>query len=356
MKMGKFFKLIGLIMLIVVFAVACSGGGQAGNDGENASGDAANESEDNGGNTNGAEFTLVAGHGTAIDTTFDKALLKFKELVEEKTDGRVEVTVHPAAELGAEPDMFQSLVQGTQDVMITAPGSLGDFVPELSLFDLAFVIKDAEHQQKVVNGEVGEALAQIMEEKTGVVTMGYGGGAARNMYFTEPASSLEDIQGRKFRALPTAHPFFNALGLDTTYIAHPEIYTGLQQGVIDGGENEPFFTISEGFAEAAPNLLLTAHDVTVRPLLISPHTLEKLPDDLEAAVMEAGKEAAQYEHELELEEEQKAIEQMKADGVNVVEVKDKAPYIEKVKPVWEEWAKENGVEDLLQKIIELGEN
>lgn len=351
--MKSVFKRIGLILIITIFAVACSNGEQTGN---NANKEASNDSQGDSGKSSEAEFTLVAGHGTAIDTTFDKALLKFKELVEEKTEGRVEVTVHPAAELGAEPDMFQSLVQGTQDVMITAPGSLGDFVPELSLFDLAFLIEDAEHQQKVVNGEVGEALAQIMEEKTGVVTMGYGGGAARNMYFTEPASSLEDIQGRVFRALPTAHPFFEALGMKPTYVAHPEIYTALQQGVIDGGENEPFFTISEGFAEAAPNLLLTAHDVTVRPLLISPHTLETLPDDLETIVMEAGAEAAQYEHELELEEEQKAIEQMKADGVNVVEVEDKTPYIEKVQPVWEEWAKEHGVEDLLQKIIELKEN
>src|SRR5699024_4771496 len=126
------------------------------------------------------------------DTTFDKSMHKFKDLVEEESEGEIEVSVHPAAELGAEPDLFEGLMEGTIDVMITAPGSLGDFVPELSLFDLAFLVKDNDHQREITQGEVGEELAEIMEEKTGVVTMGYGGGAGRGMYFTEPAESLED--------------------------------------------------------------------------------------------------------------------------------------------------------------------
>lgn len=342
--MIKNFKTVSsliIISMLAVLLIACGNENTSGSPGE--------------GNTEKGEFQITAAHGVAVDTTFDKSMHKFKEIVEEETDGRVEVSVHPAAELGAEPDLFQGLMEGTIDVMITAPGSLGDFVPELSLFDLAFLIEDAEHQREVTQGEVGDELAQIVEEETGVITMGYGGGAARSMYFTEPVESLEDIQGRQFRALPTAHPFFEALGLNTTYLPHPEIYTGLQQGVIEGGENEPFFTISEGFAEVAPNYLLTRHDVTVRPIYISDHTLERLPEELHSIILEAGKEAAEYEHELEIAAEDEAIEQMKADGVNVVEINDRSEWVERVEPVWFEWAEEQGVVDLLEKIIELGE-
>lgn len=348
-KVFKVFKGLNLVMVISILALLLAACGNDSVSSQKSKSDNKSEGDEKG------EYKITAAHGVAVNTTFDQAMHKFKELVEEKTNGSVEVSVHPAAELGAEPDLFQGLVEGTVDVMITAPGSLGDFVPELSLFDLAFLIKNADHQREITEGEVGEELAEIMEERTGVITIGYGGGAGRNMYFTESAETLEDIQGREFRALPTSHPFFDALGLNTTYLPHPEIYTGLQQGVIEGGENEPFFTISEGFSEVAPNYLLTQHDVTVRPILISPHTLERLPEEIQSIVLEAGQEAAEYEFELELAAENDAIEQMESDGVNVVELENKEKWIEKVEPVWFEWAEEQGVVDLLEKMIELGE-
>src|SRR5699024_9190505 len=127
--------LIVILFALATILLACSN--------ENGSGEADNEE---------AKYEITVGHGVATDTTFDKSMHKFKDLVEEESEGEIEVSVHPAAELGAEPDLFEGLMEGTIDVMITAPGSLGDFVPELSLFDLAFLVKDNDHQREITQG------------------------------------------------------------------------------------------------------------------------------------------------------------------------------------------------------------
>ena len=261
----------GLVGAAFVGAAGC-GGGQGGGQGGGGTG---------GG---GEQFRLIAGHQLAVDTPFDQGLKRFAELVEEKTDGQITVQVQPNAQAGTEPEMFQAMEQGggSVDVGIIAPGSIGEFVPESNILSMPFLITSREQRDQVINGEPAKTIEQLIEDQTGVVTLGYFGGGIRNMFFTSPAGSIEDVQGRLFRVQPSniLTDSFGAVGLEPTVVSYEELYNALQQGVVEGAENESVYVLSQKFYEPAPYLLKTQHEVTIRPLMISGATLDRLPEDL----------------------------------------------------------------------------
>jgi len=313
---------------------ACGGAGGQGGDGE--------------------QFTLRAGHQLAVDTPFDKGLKRFAKLAEEKTNGQVKVQVFPNAEIGDEPELFQGMQEGTADVAVLSPGSAGEFVPEMNMLILPFLVTSREQRNKIINGEPAKAVEQLVEEKTDVHTMGYFGGGIRSMLFTEPAASMEDVQGRIFRVQPTKilTDIFKAVGLSPTVVAYTELYNALQQGVVEGAENEPVFILSQKFYEVAPHMLLTQHEVTIRPLMISGATLDRLPENLRNAVLEAGAEASEYEREVEAEADDQSLQTLQEEhGVAVKDV-DLLPLIEAVEPIWQRAAEQWGLEDVLQQMKE----
>lgn len=337
---------------------ACSSDAINGESDSDSSGSSdASESADGGSDSGGgeAEYTLVAGHQLAADTPFDEGLDEFARLVEEKTEGRVVVEVHPNAELGTELEMFQAMQSGTMDVAIVAPGSIAEFVPQVSILSMPFLVTSREQRDEIINGPIAQDLAASIEETSGIVPVTYFGGGIRQMFFTEPAASMDDIQGRLFRVQPSEvlTDSFAAIGLTPTVVAYNELYNALQTGVVGGAENESVFIESQKFYEPAPNILITNHEVTIRPLMIARTTLDNLPEDLSAAVLEAATEAGEFERNLEAETDDAQLAALsQTEGVTVVEA-DTSSAIEQVQPVWEKYAAEWGMEDVLAQIIEL---
>lgn len=335
----------GLVGAAFVGAAGC-GGGQGGGQG----------GDGNGGG--GEQFRLIAGHQLAVDTPFDEGLKEFAQLVEEKTDGQVTVQVQPNAQAGTEAEMFQAMEQGggSVDVGVIAPGSIGEFVPEASVLSMPFLVTSREQRDAVINGQPAETVEQLIQEQTGVRTMGYFGGGIRNMFFTNPAESIEDVQGRQFRVQPSdiLTDSFGAVGLNPTVVAYEELYNALQQGVVDGAENESVYIVSQNFYEAAPHGLVTQHEVTIRPLMISGATLDRLPEDLRSAVLEAGTEASQFERDLEAETDDEAFETLESEyNMTWVEPPDIEQAYQNVEPVWQEYAEQWGMTDTLQQIQDL---
>lgn len=325
----------GLVGAAFVGAVGC-GGGQGGGQG------------------GGEEFKLIAGHQLATDTPFDKGLNKFAELVDKKTDGQVTVQVQPNAQAGTEPEMFEAMQQGgAVDVGVIAPGSIGEFVPESNILSMPFLVTSREQRDKIIDGEPAKTVEKLIKDKTDVRTLGYFGGGMRNMFFTESAGSIEDVKGRLFRVQPSQilTDSFGEIGLDPTVVAYEELYNALQQGVVDGAENESVYVVSQKFYEPAQHLLKTQHEVTIRPLMISSATLERLPEDLRKAVMEAGTEASEYERKLEAKEDDAALKSLKKEyGMTIVEPTDIDQAVQKVQPVWQRYAKKWSLEDTLQQM------
>lgn len=301
------------------------------------------------------EYTLVAGHQLASDTPFDEGLKRFAELTEQLTDGRVTMQTHSSAAVGSEADMFMGMQAGTIDAAVVAPGSIAEFVPEMNLLSMPFLVTSRDQRDAVIAGPA-KRLEELVLERTGVRTLGYFGGGVRNMFFTSPIDDVEGLDGRLLRVQPSAilADSFAAVGLEPTVIAYNELYSALQQGVVDGAENESVFVVSERFYEPAPHLVLTQHEVTIRPLMISSVTLDRLPDDLADAVVEAGRRAAEEERRLEAKADDEALEQLRTEyGMQVTEV-DTQPMVDAVRPVWRRYADEWGLRDLLDQIETAG--
>lgn len=347
---------VGALLVAAAMAATVAACSSDAVNGESDSGSESSESsEDSGSGGGDAEYTLVAGHQLAADTPFDQGLDEFARLVDEKTDGQVQVEVHPNAELGTELDMFQAMQSGTMDVAIVAPGSIAEFVPQVSILSMPFLVTSREQRDEIINGPIAEDLAASIEETSGVVPVTYFGGGIRQMFFTEPATSMDDIQGRLFRVQPSEvlTDSFSAIGLVPTVVAYNELYNALQTGVVGGAENESVFIDSQKFYEPAPNILVTNHEVTIRPLMMASSSLENLPEDLRAAVLEAADEAGEFERNLEAETDDAQLQKLsETEGVTVVEA-DTSGAIEQVKPVWEKYASQWGMEDVLTQIIEL---
>ncbi|PSL06121.1 tripartite ATP-independent transporter DctP family solute receptor [Haloactinopolyspora alba] len=310
---------------------------------------------ESGGGGGGGGTTLVMGHQLAADTPFDKGLDRFAELVEKKTDGSVTVEVHPNAEIGSEKELFQGMQDGTVDGGVIAPGSIAEFVPEVSVLSMPFLVTSREQRDQIIEGPVAEEITTMIDEQTGVRTVGYFGGGIRNMFFTEPVSGPQDIQGRLFRTQPSEMltDAFGAVGLEPTVVAYNELYNALQQGVVDGAENESVYIVSQKFYEPAPHILRTQHEVTIRPLMMSGQTLDNLPDDQRQAVLDAAEEASSYERELEGETDDAALKRLTEElGATVTEA-DTAAMAEKVRPVWMKYAKQWDMVDAVEQMAEL---
>lgn len=299
------------------------------------------------------QHVLVAGHQLAVGTPFDLGLERFAELVEEKTDGRVRVDVHPNAQLGNETEMYQGLESGTLDVGIFAPGSIAEFVPEMTILSLPFLVTSREQRDALLDSDVITELEQILADGSGAVPLTYFGGSYRQMFFTAPVSGVEDLQGRLFRVQPSAvlTDSYAATGLEPTVIAYNELYNALQQGVVDGAENESVFIDSQKFYEPAPYIAQTNHEVTIRPVLIAQSTLDELGPELAELVLEAGVEAGEYERATEAEMDDETLEALRGrDDVTVSEI-DIEPLIASVEPVWRSHVESWGLESMLESII-----
>ena len=301
------------------------------------------------------EYTLLAGHQLAAGTPFDQGLIRFAELVEEKTDGQVTVEVNSGGAIGSELEMFEGMTVGTVDVAVVAPNSIAEFVPEATILSMPFLVDSREMRDRVIESEAFAQVASMIQEQAGVEVLGVFGGGIRNMFFTESVETVDGMQGRRFRVQPSSilTDSFGAIGLEPTVVAYSELYNALAQGVVSGAENESVYVLSQAFYEPAPYLLQTQHEVTIRPLVISSMTLDRLPPELANAVREAGAEASVYAREVEAEADDAALQTLQDEhGMTVVEL-DTAPLIEEVQPIWTQYAEQWGLTDVLEQITAL---
>ncbi|MCS2608726.1 TRAP transporter substrate-binding protein [Halomonas dongshanensis] len=304
--------------------------------------------------TDSGERTVVltAGHQLATGTSFHQGLEKFAELVDEKTQGRVQVRVHPNAQLGNETEMFRALQSGTVDVGLFAPGSIAEYYPGITLLSMPYLLEDRAHRDQVLESGILEPMEANIIEATGAEILTYFGGSQRQMFFTEEVSSLDDIQGRLFRVQPSQMltESYASMGLEPTVVAYTELYNALEQGVVQGAENEPIFIESQKFFEPAPYIVLTGHEVTVRPVMISNMALDKLDDELAGQVREAALEAGEFERQTEGEADQEMLERLASqDGVVMTEV-DTTALRSAMEPIWQKYAEEWNETELLSAI------
>ena len=304
-----------------------------------------------------AQQQTITLHGAvqfADDHAFNKALLKFEELVKKYYGKPINFVLHRNSELGLEKDYFAYMNQGKAvDYAIVSPAHMSTFAKAAPFIDAPFLFRDLDHWNKVLDQDILKPVADEVAQKGEVMLIGYAGGGVRNIFATKPMKNLAELKGLKVRVqgAPIWSKTFGAIGMAPTVIAYNEIYNAIQNKVIEAGENESAGIEAMKFNEVGPNVNLTRHAITIRPLCFSAKTFAKLPADLQSAIVKAGKEAGAYGRQIESSEDQKKLDAMeKAGKIKQIPFADRAAMQKLVDPVMLAYAKEIGAEQIYAKI------
>jgi TRAP-type C4-dicarboxylate transport system substrate-binding protein len=288
------------------------------------------------------------------DHAFTKTMVRFEELVKKYYGKPVNFVLHKNSELGLEKQYFEYMSQGKAvDYAVVSPAHMSTFSKAAPFIDAPFLFRDLAHWNKVLDADTFKPIADEVAQRADVMLIGYAGGGVRNIFSNKPASNLNDIKALKVRVqgAPIWSRAFTAVGMAPTVIAYNEVYNAIQNGVISAGENEAAGVESMKFNEVAPNLLMTQHAITIRPLCFSSKTFKSLPADLQAAIVRAGKEAGAYGRQVESSEDGAKLDAMeKAGKLKRIAFTDRARMKSMVDPVIADYAKEIGADAIYTKI------
>jgi tripartite ATP-independent transporter DctP family solute receptor len=288
------------------------------------------------------------------DHAFNKALLKLEELVKTYYGKPINFVLHRNSELGLEKDYFAYMNQGISvDYGIVSPAHMSTFSKAAPFIDAPFLFRDLDHWNKVLDQDVLRPIADEIAQKADVMLIGYAGGGVRNIFVNKPIRNLAEMKGLKVRVqgAPIWSRTFAAVGMSPTVIAYNEIYNAIQNGVISAGENEAAGVEQMKFFEVGPNLSMTEHAITIRPICFSGKTFKKLPQDLQQAVIKAGKEAGAHGRQIESSEDAAKLEMLeKAGKLKRIPFADRAEMKKLVDPVMAAYAKEIGADAIYAQI------
>jgi len=288
------------------------------------------------------------------DHAFNRTLLKFEELTKKYYGKPVNFVLHRNSELGLEKDYFVYLNQGKGvDYAIVSPAHMSTFSRAAPFIDAPFLFRDLDHWRKVLDADLFKPIADEIAQKADVMLIGYAGGGTRNIFANKPVRNLAEMKGLKVRVMgaPIWTRTFAAAGMSPSVIAYNEIYNAIQNGVIAAGDNEAAGVEQMKFYEVGPNLAMTEHSITIRPLCFSGKTFKTLPADLQAAILRAGKESGDYGRDLESHEDAAKLEAMeKAGKLKRIPFADRAQMKKLVEPVIEAYAKDVGADQILARI------
>jgi len=288
------------------------------------------------------------------DHVFTRGLVRFEELVKKYYGKPINFVLHKNSELGLEKQYFEYMAQGKAvDYGIVSPAHMSTFSKAAPFIDAPFLFRDLDHWNKVLDQDLLKPIADEIAKKAEVMLIGYAGGGTRNIFANKPVHNLAEMKGLKVRVqgAPIWSKTFGAAGMAPTVIAYNEIYNAIQNSVIEAGENEAAGVETMKFYEVGPNLNMTQHAITIRPICFSGKTFAKLPADLQAAIVKAGKEAGAYGRQLEAKEDESKLEAMeKAGKLKRIPFADRAKMKQLVDPIMQAYAKEIEADQILAKI------
>lgn len=329
---------VGLLLAAVVAGCGVRGGGAGGGGGEN-----------------GEEQTykIQLSHVVAPETPKGLAAEKFKELVEEKTDGRVTVQVYPNSELYGDEDELQAIQSGAVQMLAPTTSKFTTITPKFQVLDLPFIYDSYEDIPEVTakDTEIGKLIYEnedLADRDTKVLALWVDG--LKQFAANDPIREPDDFQGLKIRVQPAdvLRSMFEAWGAQTVNISFGELYTALEQGVADGHEN-PYSVIYGSKANEVQDYITESnHGANVSVAVINQEFFDSLPKDLQQDVVEAAEEAAEYNLEVAEEENEKGKQQILDDGgTEVIELSEdeRNAFKEVVVPdLWDQFADDIGPE------------
>lgn len=307
--------LAAITMLAGLMLSGCSGPGGSAN--------TPNETAGQGGNEPTSEETVVLklGHSLSETLVAHQAMQEFADKVAERTDGAVRIDVYANSQLGGERDMVEGMQLGTVDIAYVSTSVLANFVPDFYMFDAPFLL-NSDNIWEVCDGEIGDELGQQLSDTQNIKLLGFMDVGSRNVFSTKPITKLEDFKGIKIRVMENEAQIalFNMLGAQATPMAFSELYTALQQGTVDAGENSLQGITGSGFDEICKYITMTEHIYAVNAFCMSNASLEKIPEEYRDIFLEEAAACIANERELVGAENEKAVDDMKANGCEIYEI------------------------------------
>jgi tripartite ATP-independent transporter DctP family solute receptor len=275
-----------------------------------------------------AQTTLKMNNSLSQNSHYGVAVETFAREVEKRTNGRYKVQNFYSGALGAERESIEALQVGTLDLTMTSTGPLPNFVPEVAIFDIPFLFRDYAHARAVLDGPIGQEMLARFPPK-GLVALAWGENGFRHMTNSKhPVIQPADLKGLKMRTMenPVHIQAYKAFGIIPTPMAFTEVFTALQQGTVDGQENPLSVIESAKLDQVQKYLTLTGHVYSPALILIGKAQWDQLSAADKQAFLDAAKEAVKADRARIDEDERKAVADLKAKGMQVVEHVDKAAY------------------------------
>ncbi len=273
------------------------------------------------------------------------------------TDGRLSIQMYPSMQLGGEKETIEQTQIGAIQLLRVSVGSMGPIVDDINVVNMPFLFRNTAHAEKMMDGPIGQELLDKItaSPNANLVALCWMDAGARSLYNTkQPIKSIEDIKGLKFRVIgnPIFIDMMNALGGNGVAMGYDQVFSALQTGVIDGAENNPPSYVFSNHYTAAKYLSLTEHLVIPEVLVFSKRAWSSLSADDQSLLKKFAREAQLEERELWNKYEQQAMEKAKAAGCQIVEIADKAPFQNAVKPVWDKYGPK--YQDMIKRIQAIG--
>ena len=336
-KLTKKWVLTFILVSLLMFISACSS--------ESSSSD----SEEGGGEET---YTINIAHGNQTDEPIGQMAEKWKELAEEKSDGRLQLELYPSSQLGAERDVVEQALAGNNVIVLSGYDGLMDYVPDAGILTAPYIVEDMDEMLSLLQTDWYEELRnELSENNIEVITnTAYG---VRHLMTNEAVLTPEDLDNKKVRVPDNRMSIatMESIGAAATPTPLGDMYTSLQQGLIDGAENPIPVLGGAKIHEVSKHLSLTGHQTFVIAWVGGSSFINTLPEDLVQILKETGDEASEFGKKALDKETEEVLEEFKTAGVEVHKV-DTKPFKERVQEVYDsfsEWTP--GLYDTIQELL-----
>jgi len=291
-----------------------------------------------------AQTVLKIGHVLAKGSHYDIGAHAFCDALDKNTQGRYKCQVYPASALGGEREEVEAVQIGTQDLVITSTGPVGNFVPEMKIVDIPFLFRDYDHARKVLDGKIGQDMLAKFPSH-GLVALAWSENGFRHMTNNKrPIVSAADASGLKMRTMENKVHMegYRSFGIQPTPMAFPEVFGALQQGVVDGQENPIPVILASKFSQVQKHLSLTGHVYSPGLIITSPRIMNKLSDADKQAFYDAATKSVAATRKKVNDDEANGIAQLEREGMQVVKKVNSASFNDALKGPYANYAKEFG--------------
>jgi len=300
------------------------------------------------------KIVLKLGHITSIDSPHVESARFFKKRVEELSGGRIEAQIYPSGQLGSQIQQLEAVKAGSLEMTFSASTNLSTYNKMWSVFSLPYLLKDRDHMHRVLNDkQVKEILEKNAEENGFKILTYYFMGARSIINGKRPINNPKDLKGLKIRVMPDPilAESINAIGANGTPVSWGEVYSALQQGVIDGLEQSAPLYVDSKTYEVAKYYSLTEHFIIPTVNVMSLKIWNNFPEDIQDVILQAAKDEEDNFLKIWDANEEKSIKILKNSGVKINQV-DKDAFKMLVKPVYDKYTSQIGT-DLVERIRQI---